>query len=336
MAHRPHPLTTWCRLLRLPNLFTVPGDPLAGFMLATGGLLDWRVAGAIATSLLLYSAGLLLNDYFDRHVDARERPDRPIPSGAVSPLAVVIVGAFLLIGGLLLARWAGGATGDLAAGTLAGAVLAYNAGLKKVRFAGPVAMGLCRGASVFLGASFAADMAYDFAKPPVLIATCVAWAHTTSITFVAAAETGGRRPGWAAHIPGLLLLAGGVAMLRCSMGNIKWPLMSCVDWIGVHGGGTVWFVDWAGVAAVSLLTLAIAETQFAAVRVRRGRLPVPAFIGLLIRAMITVQAAWCAWACGPLLGRGLSGPWSALLVVVLTWLVVRCGAGLASRRFYGS
>jgi hypothetical protein len=30
-----HPkLTAWLQLLRVPNLFTVPGDPLAGFSLA--------------------------------------------------------------------------------------------------------------------------------------------------------------------------------------------------------------------------------------------------------------------------------------------------------------
>lgn len=34
---------------------------------------------------LLYCGGMVLNDYWDREIDARERPDRPIPSGRVRP-----------------------------------------------------------------------------------------------------------------------------------------------------------------------------------------------------------------------------------------------------------
>jgi len=342
VADSPSRLTTWCRLLRLPNLFTVPGDPLAGYLLAAGATPHWwatahmplwRAVAASATSLLLYAAGLLLNDYFDRDVDAKERPDRPIPSGAVSARMVLIVGALLLIGGVLMARWIGGRTPGTVAAALAAAVLAYNAGLKKARFGGPVVMGLCRAGSVLVGAAFAADI---YGKPQVLVAAGAAWLYTASITFLAAGETSGKRPGWVVHIPGLILLAGGIAMLRCSMGHIKWPLMFCVYWDGPLGGGTNWFVDWAGVVAVGLLALAVVETEFVAARVRRGHLPTPAFIGRLIRAMITVQAAWCAWTCGELLGHGLCWPWSALLIVALTWLVVRCGAGVAARRFYGS
>jgi 4-hydroxybenzoate polyprenyltransferase len=67
--------------LRLPNLFTVPGDPIAGFLLACGAanqrvaLLDYRVAFAVIASLCLYSAGLVMNDLFDLEEDRRDRPE---------------------------------------------------------------------------------------------------------------------------------------------------------------------------------------------------------------------------------------------------------------------
>ena len=32
----------------------------------------------------LYAAGMVLNDAFDAELDARERPERPIPSGRIS------------------------------------------------------------------------------------------------------------------------------------------------------------------------------------------------------------------------------------------------------------
>lgn len=39
---------------------------------------------AIAMSLM-YCGGMVMNDYVDRRIDARERPGRPIPSGRVKP-----------------------------------------------------------------------------------------------------------------------------------------------------------------------------------------------------------------------------------------------------------
>jgi 4-hydroxybenzoate polyprenyltransferase len=41
----------------------------------------------VLASGCLYLAGIVFNDVFDRKVDARERPTRPIPSGVV-PLGV--------------------------------------------------------------------------------------------------------------------------------------------------------------------------------------------------------------------------------------------------------
>jgi 4-hydroxybenzoate polyprenyltransferase len=75
--------SAWLRLLRLPNLLTVPGDVLAGFLLApaaAGGAGSIRCLLAIPAGLLLYAAGLVLNDLFDYAEDLRDRPDRPLPS----------------------------------------------------------------------------------------------------------------------------------------------------------------------------------------------------------------------------------------------------------------
>ncbi len=351
---RPYPLTTWCRLLRLPNLFTVPGDPLAGFMLATGGMLDWRVAGAMATSLLLYSAGLLLNDYFDRHVDARERPDRPIPSGAVSARAVLIVGALLLVGGVALARAIGGESASWSAAFVAACVLGYNAALKQRKIVGPIAMGACRAGSVLIGAAIGGGpdclakvfggwirggfhSAWDEGLPgatAVLIAGLTAWVYTAAVTALARSEAGGRRPGRGAHLPGLILLAGGIAMLRCSQWRRPSILSTTQCWDSPTGGGATTTVDQAGVLAVVLLTIAVIEAWLSAVRVRRGIIAAPAFIGRLIRVMITTQAAWVTWTYGQCLGHKAS--LAVLLALLAAWLAVRGAAALTARRFYGS
>src|SRR5882724_1410928 len=93
---------TWLQLLRAPNLFTVPGDPLAGFLLATGGHLDHRLPMVIVASLCFYSHGLLLNDLADIREDRRERPTRPLPSRAANVYIVLVVAIILAFMAMLL------------------------------------------------------------------------------------------------------------------------------------------------------------------------------------------------------------------------------------------
>ncbi|MGW1862898.1 UbiA family prenyltransferase, partial [Streptomyces collinus] len=73
----------WAELLRLPALFTVPGDVLAGAA-AVSGRTGPRTLLAAGSSLCLYEAGMALNDWADREEDAAERPHRPLPSGRIS------------------------------------------------------------------------------------------------------------------------------------------------------------------------------------------------------------------------------------------------------------
>ncbi|NED17920.1 prenyltransferase, partial [Streptomyces sp. SID9913] len=62
--------------MRLPALFTVPGDALAGAA-AVGARPGVRTLLAVGSSVCLYEAGMALNDWADREEDARERPHRP-------------------------------------------------------------------------------------------------------------------------------------------------------------------------------------------------------------------------------------------------------------------
>ena len=71
----------WLRLLRFPNLFTVPGDPLAGFFLAGAAAPPGNALLAVGAALCFYVCGLVLNDLVDVGEDARERPGRPLPAG---------------------------------------------------------------------------------------------------------------------------------------------------------------------------------------------------------------------------------------------------------------
>lgn len=141
---------SWFELFRLPNLFTVPGDILVGWMLA--GQQGGFPLLAILSSLGFYSAGLLLNDVADAKIDAKERPSRPIPSKRLSRGCVLRVSILLLLGAFLLA-W----PASTVALTLIALILFYNFVAKHIAGLGVVVMGLCRGTNILLGASIASQ-----------------------------------------------------------------------------------------------------------------------------------------------------------------------------------
>jgi len=174
-------------LLRPPNVFTAVADSAAGLLLARQGGALARDPGlwCLAASACLYLGGIALNDYFDRDVDARERPERPIPSGAVPPALAAAIGAALLVAGIALAGLAGGA-GAAVAAVLALAIVLYDAVSKGTK-AGFLNMGVCRGLNFFMPMSLtmrSVPMVFFFA--PVLLT-----AYIAVLTYLAREEVGG-------------------------------------------------------------------------------------------------------------------------------------------------
>ncbi len=145
-------MKAWLQLFRLPNLFTVPGDPLAGFLIATGGRLDLRALCAVLASLAIYAAGLAMNDLADFAEDTRDRPKRPLPSGAIPRNTAWFATVNLTLLGLAFSFLAGPQALLMGVGTVLGVVL-YNFLTKKIPVIGALNMGVCRGFSLLLGAA---------------------------------------------------------------------------------------------------------------------------------------------------------------------------------------
>ncbi|MEH0936960.1 SCO3242 family prenyltransferase [Micromonospora psammae] len=143
-------LADLAELVRAPAALSVPGDVVAGA--AAAGALGPRTAGLAGASVLLYWAGMAANDWADRGLDAVERPERPIPSGRVTPATAVGLAAGLTAAGLGLAAAAGGRRATAVALPLAAAVWGYDLAAKNTA-AGPAVMAACRGLDVLLGAS---------------------------------------------------------------------------------------------------------------------------------------------------------------------------------------
>ncbi|MDT0543157.1 MULTISPECIES: SCO3242 family prenyltransferase [Streptomyces] len=174
-------LRAWAELLRLPALFTVPGDGLAGAA-AVAARPDRRTALAVGCSLCLYEAGMALNDWADQEEDAVERPHRPLPSGRVRPAAALAAACALTAAGLALAARAGRPALAVAV-PLAATVWSYDLVLKRTP-AGPGAMAVARGLDLLLGAAATGGRVRPALPSAALLST-----HTLAVTAVSRQET---------------------------------------------------------------------------------------------------------------------------------------------------
>ncbi|MGC4192257.1 MAG: UbiA family prenyltransferase [Thermomicrobiales bacterium] len=132
-------LRTHLSLARISNTPTVVSNALAGAALATSLAFGWPIVALCLASALFYTAGMYLNDILDVEIDRQQRPDRPLPSGAVSmPMAWGITGGMFIVGLALVAttNW----HAAVAAVALIAAIAVYDA-WHKGNPIGPLFMG---------------------------------------------------------------------------------------------------------------------------------------------------------------------------------------------------
>lgn len=147
-------LRTLLVLGRASNLPTVWSNCLAGWYLGGGGSFSSFVLLCIGATCL-YTGGMFLNDAFDVEFDRQHRPERPIPSGAISLGEVWGFGTGWLVLGSVLLAFFGWETGFLTLLLLI-SILLYDAVHKAIAFS-PFLMALCR-FFLFLVAASASDL----------------------------------------------------------------------------------------------------------------------------------------------------------------------------------
>ena len=188
---------SYAQRVRLPNLPSALADiGLAG--LATGLIVSRLPVFLLllTSSACLYLAGMVWNDYFDIDQDRRERPMRPLPSGAITPRRAALVGGGLMVVGLILALVAGYVLQSLdptaslmlpvtVAGFLTLAIFLYDAWLKHTPI-GPIAMGSCRSLNILLGFSLAGTLRLDWPLGPHLAAAV--GVYIVGVTWLARTE----------------------------------------------------------------------------------------------------------------------------------------------------
>ncbi|MFM2429119.1 MAG: hypothetical protein RLZZ511_332 [Cyanobacteriota bacterium] len=180
-------LLPYLQMLRPANIVTAWADIAIGYAAAGGvalnatGFPNFAQPEAFLWLLLattgLYGGGIVFNDVFDAELDAVERPERPIPSSRASLNSGILLGAGLLLSGVVAAMQVSQVSGLVAFGVALSA-LVYDAIGKHHPLFGPLNMGLCRGGNWLLGLSAVADRLFDhgvIALIPIIYIAAITW-----------------------------------------------------------------------------------------------------------------------------------------------------------------
>lgn len=289
----PSRIRALLELFRLPNVFTAMADIFLGFLITHQDFQPWHVfALLLAASCLLYTAGMVLNDVFDRDIDAQERPRRPIPSGRISLAFARRLGFSMLLAGVgcgiaasqLDGQWRGGLT----AAALAAAVISYDWLLKRTPLA-PVAMGACRALNVLLGMSASAGawqpMHFVVAGGLGVYIVGVTWFARTEARESSRLQLG---LSTAVLVAGIGLLARFPTWATPDLDPVSWPKFA-------EGAGQNWSFFWIMMMLLIGWRCLLAVMDPAPYRVQSA-------VKNCLRSLIILDAMACVAVRGPWLG----------------------------------
>ena len=216
-------ISGYLRLMRPANVITSVADVLAGVaisgILSAGFFFEEYLLQVILlcfSTAFLYAGGIVFNDVFDAGLDRIERPERAIPSGLISEKGAGVLGALLLLLGIVLASVCGVIPAVLAI-LISFFAIVYNKWGKHHVFLGPLNMGICRGLNLLLGISIltsALSSWYFLSAIPVI--------YIYSITMISRGEVhGGSRVNL--YLASVLYLTVISAILYVSVIEGKWP-----------------------------------------------------------------------------------------------------------------
>lgn len=298
-------MRAWLRLLRVPNLATAAADVLAGF-LVVAGLRTVEVPPpacwlALVAGICFYAGGVVLNDVCDVELDRRERPERPLPAGAITVRAAAnLAKVFLAVGSAAACGAAFAARSPwpaLVGAGLTAAIWLYDRHAKATPF-GPVVMGACRGLAWLLGMTAAGGpaAAQQWAIPAGMAA------YVAGITLFARDEAGASRRGTLAA--GAAVMATGLAL---AAGSVWLTMRIDATVAGRPLPVNTWLALWGVIAASIVLRAGVAILDPSPARVR-------AAVGNAILSIITLDAILVLAACGE--------QWAVVVLLLLGWFVL--------------
>lgn len=148
---------------------------------ASGHVAPWRVVLAALVTMCGWEAGLYAGDYYDRELDAHSKPDRPVPSGRVSPRVAFNMMVGLIALGYACAALLGWANLALAVATTVLGI-AYSKAFKARAFLGNLDRGVLGVCAVLFGA-FAAG---HVERLPILALATLVFFHDSATNLIGA------------------------------------------------------------------------------------------------------------------------------------------------------
>jgi len=121
--------------MRLPNCVMIGFAVIVGELIASPIISTDAVFFGFMAGFLLLAASMILNDYFDREIDAINEPKRPLPAGVVKPSEAFTFSIILAALGFWFAKNSGIAT-LLIALLSVGLMISYNSKVKKTGLLG--------------------------------------------------------------------------------------------------------------------------------------------------------------------------------------------------------
>ena len=169
---------------------------LAGVLVA-GGHRPAEVAAAVAAPVLGWISGHYLGDHFDRHLDAIAKPQRPIPSGRLSPATALATGIGCAVASLAVVAGFNWRVLPFFALAMAG-IVSYSAVFKRLGFSGNLSRGVLSALALVIGAMIAQPW-----PPPALLPVAVGFLlHDTASNLIGTVrDVDGDRAGGYRSVP---------------------------------------------------------------------------------------------------------------------------------------
>jgi len=303
----------WLSLLRIPNLLTLPGDVILGFIIAESSLedsnlilgfsfskitfLSYSIFYVILAVLSVYCFGLITNDLADFNEDLKKRSDRPLPSGIISKQSAWGVAILFAVSGLIFASFANQRV-FLAVVALIGLVVGYNYLFKKSWVSGPFILGLCRSLAVMIGFwGSGINLGY---YPLMFHIVCLTWfLYFFAVSLVAYYETEKRSSsGGGSYIFLLIPLLWGIT---APFGS---DALGVIFMIGEVPPGI-----FLGFGAFTVFFLFVVKNFITLNLKRLSPLTVQKSVGELIRSIIFLQVSGCAFLGYPYIALTLLSLW---------------------------
>ncbi len=148
-------ITAYIEIIRPVNSVMNGIAVIVGYIIACGCLsINMNIILGFLVGFFLTASSMVINDYFDRHIDVINAPQRPIPSGRINERTAKIYGVLLGIIGLIVALYLGIIFFTIASISYTISLL-YNWRMKKTGFIGNLMVSYCVAVPFIYGALLA-------------------------------------------------------------------------------------------------------------------------------------------------------------------------------------